>query len=78
MGPVSGRPFQFDHKSGADNKSMKIYPAFFGLPKCLYETIAERSGSFGRERHFIHCLVIVLVQPRKTCPDMIEKLLTGT
>ena len=27
-------------------------------------------------RHFIHCLV--LVQPRKTCPDMTKKLLTGT
>ena len=26
-------------------------------------------------RHFIHCLV--LVQPRKTCPNMTEKLLTG-
>ena len=29
-------------------------------------------------RHFIHCLV--LVQPRKTekCPNMTEKVLTGT
>ena len=27
-------------------------------------------------RHLILCLVVV--QPRKTCPDMTEKLLTGT
>ena len=26
----------------------------------------------------ILCLVLVLVQSRKTCPDMTEKLLTGT
>ena len=29
-----------------------------------------------RARHFILCLV--QFQPRKTCPDMTEELLTGT
>ena len=43
----------------------------------------SRSRGCGFEPHRHHCVrhinpCLVLVQPRKTCPDITEKLLTGT
>ena len=40
----------------------------------------SRPKARGLEPHRSHCVVslsLVLVQPRKTCPDITERLLTG-
>ena len=49
---------------------------FLSPVKCL--TKHQWAAGFEPRRH--HCVVSLLVlnQPRKTCPDIIEKLLTGT